>query len=51
MSETIRVERREGYRVIAINRAERMNALDRDSVVALTGRAGAGGGGRKRAAP
>ena len=35
MSETIRVERREGFRVIAINRAERMNALDRDSVVAL----------------
>jgi len=36
MSETIRVERRDGYRVIAINRAERMNALDRDSVLGLT---------------
>jgi 2-(1,2-epoxy-1,2-dihydrophenyl)acetyl-CoA isomerase len=36
MSDTIRVERREGYRVIAINRADRMNALDRDSVVGLT---------------
>lgn len=36
MSDTIRVERRNGYRVLTINRPERMNALDRATVIGLT---------------
>ena len=35
MEPGIRVERREGYRVVTLNRPERMNALDRSSVLAL----------------
>jgi 2-(1,2-epoxy-1,2-dihydrophenyl)acetyl-CoA isomerase len=36
MSDSIRVERRSGFRVLAINRPERMNALDRATVIGLT---------------
>jgi 2-(1,2-epoxy-1,2-dihydrophenyl)acetyl-CoA isomerase len=43
MDETIRVERRAGYRVLTLNRPERLNALDRDTLLGLTAQLAAAG--------
>jgi len=36
MDATIQMQRRDGYRVLTLNRPDRMNALDRDTVIDLT---------------